>query len=427
MLGALWLLSLGAVGTWGVWSRDALLTLTAALALLLSASLLLWQRYCLAGVAYRRRLSADRAFFGDTVELSIEVTNLKPLPLTWLKVEDAVPYGLRIDSGSTATGEERGAARTSPPPTRGGGEVLADIAGPSPPLTILLAMLPYQRVVRRMRVQCGRRGDHALGPASLESGDYLGALSNRAIQAGTDRLIVYPKIFPVQLAGLPSNQFLGRNAARRHILTDPVRTIGTREYRAGDPYRAIDWRASARRDSIMVRMFAPSTTPVLDIVVNFLAAAHGWSHWETDGFEFALSVAASLASYGAQHGWAVGLRGNGQSAGVRIDQPPSAAPGQLRGVLETLARAGTIATGALAPVIAAPATRIPAGATLLLITTAFDRALLAELRDQHRRGRPVLALHVAPIYEATPAASFPILRIDQDAHWMERNALVLAG
>ena len=278
MLGALWLLSLAAAGIWGVWGGDALLTLVAALALMLSASLLLWQRYCLSGVSYARRLGADRAFFGDTVALTIELTNLKPLPLTWLQVTDPVPHGLRVEAGGTAAADAANAV---------------DVHAPPKPLTVLLAMLPYQRVARRMRVHCGRRGDHVFGPAALESGDYLGALSNRATRPATDRLIVYPKIFPVQLAGLPSQQLLGRTAVRRHMLADPVRTMGTREYRPGDSYRAIDWRASARRDAIMVRVFEPSTTPALDIVVNFLAATHGWSRWETDGLEFALSVAST--------------------------------------------------------------------------------------------------------------------------------------
>jgi uncharacterized protein (DUF58 family) len=403
MLTPLWLLALAVIGVIAVWTGDALLTLAVVLALLVSSSLLLWQHYCLVGVSYRRRLGASRAVFGETIELTTELINLKLLPLTWLQVDDVVPRGLRIDGGTMRAG------RTDL--THG--------------LTMLVAMLPYQRVVRRMQVHCTRRGELAFGPASLESGDYLGTLAKRESQSGFDHLIVYPKIFPVRLGRLPSNRILGRDAARRNFLTDPVRTIGTREYTHGDPYRSIDWRASARRDTLMVRVSEPSTTPILDIVLNFQTATSGRDGWEQEGMEFAISVAASLAAYGAERGWAMGMRGNGYSGGMPIDIRPSAAPGQFRTMLETLARATNAARGSLPSMLAAHDPRVPAGATLLVITTMLDAVLRTSLRDVQRRGRAVLVLQIARDNDAIPVERFPILRIPYDEHWTEHEALVL--
>ena len=104
MLPPLWLLALAVIGVVAVWTGDALLTLAVVLALLVSSSLLLWQHYCLVGVSYQRQLSADRAVFGETIELTTELINLKPLPLTWLQVDDVVPRGLRIDGGTMRAG-----------------------------------------------------------------------------------------------------------------------------------------------------------------------------------------------------------------------------------------------------------------------------------------------------------------------------------
>jgi uncharacterized protein (DUF58 family) len=400
MLTPLWLLALAVIGVVAVWAGDALLTLAVMLALLVSSSLLLWQHYCLVGVSYRRRLGAGRAAFGETVELTTELINLKALPLTWLQVDDVVPRGLRIDGGTMR-------------------------AGRTDCLTMLVAMLPYQRVVRRMQVHCTRRGELAFGPASLESGDYLGTLAKRESRSEFDHLIVYPKIFRVRLGRLPSNRILGRDAARRNFLTDPVRTIGTREYAQGDPYRSIDWRASARRDTLMVRVSEPSTTPILDIVLNFQTATSGRDGWEDEGMEFAISVAASLAAYGVERGWAMGMRGNGYSGGMPIDIRPSAAPGQFRVVLETLARATNAARGSLPSMLAAQDPRVPAGATLLVITTMLDAVLRTGLRDVQRRGRAVLVLQIARDNEASPVERFPVLRIPYDEHWTEHEALVL--
>ena len=216
MLAPLWLLALAVIGVIALWIGDALLTLAVVLALLVSLSLLLWQHYCLVGVSYRRQLSTDRAVFGETIELTTELINLKPLPLTWLQVDDVVPRGLRIDGGTMRAG-------------------FTDLTHC---LTMIVAMLPYERVVRRMQVRCTRRGELVFGPASLASGDYLGTLAKHERQSGLDHLIVYPKIFRVVLGRMPANRMLGRDAARRNFLTDPVRIIGTREYTQGDPYRS---------------------------------------------------------------------------------------------------------------------------------------------------------------------------------------------
>ena len=398
MLGALWLVPLAGLGLWALWVGDPLLTLAVALALLLSVSVMLWARWCLAGVSYRRALGVTRANFGEQVSLCIELLNLKPLPLTWLQVQDALPPGL---------GRDAAAARQ---PDR---------------LDIVVAMLPYQRVVRRMALHCLRRGVHRFGAVSLASGDFLGALTRRQTLPTYDQLLVYPKVFPLDLRRVPSNQMLGRHAARRSVLADPVRAIGAREYQAGDPFRSIDWRASARSDALMVRVFEPSTTPILDIVLNVASSNAGHSRSASDELEFAISVAASLASHAVQHGWPVGLRGNTASEGVPLDLRPSAAPGQFPTILEALARADTDPTGPILPLLAPAGRRIPAGATLLLITTILDAPLRTALRDLHRGGRAVLVLHVAHEFAVRRAEPYPILRVDYDTFWTERDALVI--
>ena len=175
----------------------------------------------------------------------------------------------------------------------------------------------------------------------------------------------------------------------------------------------------------MVRVSEPSTTPIFDIVLNFQTATSGWDSWEHEGMEFAISVAASLAAYGTERGWAIGMRGNGYSCGMPIDIRPSAAPGQFRIVLETLARATIAPRGSLPSMLAAHDPRVPAGATLLLITTTLDAFLRATLRDVQRRGRSVLVLQIARDHDVSPVERLPTLRIPSDEHWTEHEALVL--
>jgi uncharacterized protein (DUF58 family) len=405
MLDELWLLVIGVATVWAVWAGNSLLTLAVALALLVSASLLFWCKYSLAGVGYKRHLAKERAMFGETIELTIELVNLKPLPLTWLQIEDKVPRRLPIEGGTVG---------------RGPSDFFRFV-------TIVVAMLPYERIVRRLKVRCVRRGEHVFGPASLESGDYLGTLSRYGTAGDMNRLVVYPKIFRIELDRFPSNQILGRDAARRTYLTDPVRAIGVRDYVRGDSYRFIDWRASARLAKLMVRIFEPSTTPILDIVVNMRTPAGTSNNYEPDDLEFVLSVAASLANYGLEKGWAVGLRGNGTGAGAPISVPVSAGPLQFREILESVTRASTVPNGTISALLAAPRSALRSRATLLLVTAMLDAALLLALDNLYRRGQAILVVFIAATGTPAPPRRFPIIRIDYDENWSQRDTLVLGG
>src|SRR2546428_11858174 len=78
----------------GVATRHAFAFLLGLVVLGSAAASYLWDRYCLARVEYRRACTPRRAFYGETVTFTMEVTNRKPLPLAWLEVVDELPQQL---------------------------------------------------------------------------------------------------------------------------------------------------------------------------------------------------------------------------------------------------------------------------------------------------------------------------------------------
>ena len=129
MADALWLVILAVLDGWGLWSGHGLLTLASSMGLLIFGSLVFTHRFALAGVRSQLRFPTDRANFDDVIDFSLELMNLKPLPVTWLQVRTRLPRNLVID----------------------GGRIQSNRSDFSPELTIVLAMLPYERVVRRLR------------------------------------------------------------------------------------------------------------------------------------------------------------------------------------------------------------------------------------------------------------------------------------
>jgi uncharacterized protein (DUF58 family) len=405
MLDRLWLGTLALVELWALWSGHTLPSLAATLGLLVAASLMLWKRWCLKGVSYRRYLAERRVIQGSEVEFTVEILNLKLLPLTWLRIEDSFPRNVEI-TGGTVFDQDLTAFRY---------------------LGITIAMLPYEKMVRRMRARFNRRGDHVFGPARLESGDYLGLLRNYASAPEIDRLLVLPKIFLLAVGSIASNALVGRDNIRRLLLTDPLRVIGAREYVTGDAYRTIDWRASARVGSLMVRLHEPSTMPILDIVLDFGTMSTVLQNPESDVLEFAISVAASIAGYATERRWAVGMRGNGHSDRMPLYLAPSSAPLRLGEILAALARASPFPSERIDNYLlrtrespAAP------GTSTLVVTMTPSEHLLVAAMTLRKRGRPISIIHVAPAgASGPPNGNLAIWRAVYEPQWTERETLVI--
>jgi len=257
------------------------------LGLVLSAAWLarLWSRFSLAGIYCERRLSERRVFPGESIELKLRVVNRKLLPLPWIQVDDEIPLG--FDPGVSLT-----------PSNRPGFGLLSKSA----------ALLWYTGVNWRQLFRCNQRGYYSLGPLVISSGDIFGFYPRSITEPATDHIIVYPKIYPISHLGIhiivypkiypishlgiPSLFPLGETRAERRIFEDPTRTIGVRDYTPHDSRRRIHWKASARHQTLQVKVFEPTTTLKVAIFLAVDSFKKGEAHNEDD-FELGISKYAS--------------------------------------------------------------------------------------------------------------------------------------
>ncbi|HEX6512280.1 MAG TPA: DUF58 domain-containing protein [Chloroflexota bacterium] len=402
-----WLIVLAAGAGLGVRLGQPLLTLAGLFGLLLAGAGWLWQRHCLTGVEYARSLSASHALWGEEVVLSLRIANRKLLPLTWLEAEERVPVSLPIPR-----------ARVVEAPNATGAY-----------LRNLLPMLPYEQVIRRYVIPCRRRGLFEFGPAALRSGDLLGFTSRTAAVPAVDRLIVYPKLFELDAPAPASRRIVGARRAPRVILTDPSRTIGVRSYQAGDTLRHVEWRASARSPELLVRVFEPTTDLALAIFLNFRFPTFSWSSEDAPELEFAISLAASLARWGLERKYPVGVFGNaatGRSGGLRV--PVSGDPGQLPRVLEALALAAPHHESGPGEVLLRESASLPYEASVVLISGAFDHWLMAAMEEVRRR-RALTVWQVETILRrpAPRLPGVPVVHVPFDEDWQQRDHVQLAA
>jgi len=161
--------------------------------------------------------------------------------------------------------------------------------------------------------------------------------------------------------------------------------------------RRIDWKASARRQALQSKVYEPSGTLHMLVAINVNTLAHSWEGYVPELLERLLSVAASVAQYGFEEGYSIGLIANGSYP--ESDRPMRVPVGrhsdQLMRVLEALAVINPLTISALETVINKEAQSFPFGATLVCVTARMDEPLAAALRRVAGAGHAVTVLSLA--------------------------------
>jgi uncharacterized protein (DUF58 family) len=381
-----------------------LLLMSLFLALLGGASHL-WTRYCLARVSYQRRLGSPRIFFGEETDLFLETVNAKPLPLAWLRISDEFPADVRLERGELT--------RTLSPKRR--------------LLINTLALRWYERVTRRYRLQGITRGAWDFGPARLVSGDIFGLSIKRELVTGTDTLIVYPKIVPITALGLPAFHPFGEFRTAHRVMDDPMRLLGARDYVPGDSYRRIHWKATARRRALHTKVFEPSATRPLAIFLNVRTSPYLGVNRNV--LELAITAAASIAHWGWDAGYAVGLFVNSivQPSNERIRMPPATHPDRIIWILDALARVDILGPWSIATVLQLEATALRYGTTIVVISPVIDDRLKRTLLDLRKRehGVTLITLGEARLDQLLPGVQ--TYHLGEGKVWHELESLELAG
>ena len=357
----------------GVFSGIGVVIAFAVMGLLVTGIGRLWNRLSLEEVSYERRLSRQRVFPGEEVSMALVVTNGKPVPMPWLRLSDDIPTEIEVmDEGLSSAGA---------PQVRS--------------IRHQASLGWYERMRWEHRIRCFRRGYYRMGPARVATGDLFGFFESRKVVEGYDYLLVYPRSVPLEELTVPGARPLGEVKRGSIIFHDRTRPSGIRDYRRGDPMNTVDWKATAKRDRLLVRTFDPSSSITVILAVAIETAAHHWEGFSSEHLERVITAAASVATYAIEREYDVGLFANGtpvlSDRPMRI--PPSRDPGHLGVVLEALASINPVAVGSMANQLAQHASLFPLGATIVLTAAIVSPELVEVVRSLKGRGFGVVMMY----------------------------------
>jgi uncharacterized protein (DUF58 family) len=347
------------------------------LCLLLIITSWIWARVSIINVTVQRHSRGLRQQLGQVFEEQFAITNQFPFTKPWIEVEDA--------SGLVSSGSTRILSWVKARTTR-------NYSG----YTLLT-----------------RRGEYQLSPTNLYSGDPFGLFAFKKTVTTENTLMVLPFLVELKEFTFPSGRLPGGVALRRRTPeVEPPRAAGVREYGPGDPLNRIHWPTTARRERLMVKEFEQDPQADVWIFLDSHAEVHvnaedgremkdlsqvplWWLNRNeyklpVDTYEYAVSIAASIARYFARSAQVVGFA---SVSSKRVVLSSERGERQLNKILETLALIKPDGRMPIVSLVETQATLIHKGSTVIIITPSTHPSIMSGMAALLRRGmNPVIVL-----------------------------------
>lgn len=168
-------------------------------------------------LVYTRFFSEKGSYEGDEVTMTEVIHNKSFLPLFMIKIEYYIYNDLQYDDYEPD--REHAMQYT---------------------LSKFFIILPFMQVRRKHTIRLLKRGYYTLDTINL-----LYAKRERNVLAPAE-IYVYPKMIGIDDLPIPSSSMQGDAFSRQWLIRDPFSVSGVREYRFGDPFNTINFKATAK-------------------------------------------------------------------------------------------------------------------------------------------------------------------------------------
>jgi uncharacterized protein (DUF58 family) len=324
-------------------------------------------------------LDRDRALEGD--EVAVEMIVATDRPIERLELQLALGPGLEVVSGQAAQSLRLGweDERT---------------------LTLTL--------------RCTRWGNYEVGDLRVRARDRSAGLlvwEDRLDRTSSLRVYPAPETLRRLVQPVATQPSTGNEVARQKA--QGLEFADLREFAPGDRVRSINWRASARRERLIVNDRHPERNA--DVIL-FLDTFEDARTGGRSTLELAVRATSTLATRYLERRDRVGLVSFG---GVLRWLTPAMGAGQRYRIVDALLESEIVFNYAWKDVSVIPARTLPAQALILAVSPLLDERAVEALADLRARGYDLAIVEVSPVAFAEPGPSEP----DRLAHrlWLLRR------
>lgn len=168
-------------------------------------------------------------------------------------------------------------------------------------------LLPFMQIKRTYELTCKKRGFYGLETAEVYFNKQLRYLKSETA------LYVYPKLLPLSVIPFSTNISQGGFLSNRWIIEDPFSLSGVREYRRGDPFHSINFKATAKAGQLRVNSRDYCSNRCIMIYLNFQIenGSPESKYYEImmeTGLSYAAAILQSAIDQGSKAGFAANCR-----------------------------------------------------------------------------------------------------------------------
>ena len=339
----------------------------------------LFGRFALERLEYGCSFSVEEAHEGDSIYLVESVYNKKLLPLPWLKVD--IHSSRWLDFAGTCSVIHQDSRR----------------------VTSSFVLKGYQKITRRWKLKCLKRGVFTTENVTLVSGDLLSLRSNSIPVRVDASIIVYPEVIDLEDMFVPVNYLQSDNIVKRWIIDDPFIISGAREYLPGDPLSRIHWPATARERRLMVRKNDFTSQLGVTVLLNIQSRLYEYTDVVNKNIaELGIKAAATVLDRSLAAGAPVRLGTNGctpENADQMIFTGEAADRGHIAGLLKILA---SLSLKSVKDFEVFLQERLSAmeNSSVIVITSYLSKHLCEQLKQLETSGNSVTVFLLDTVYEA---------------------------
>jgi len=258
-----------------------------------------------------------------------------------------------------------------------------------------------------------KRGVFNIGPVFIQSGDPFGFfIIQKELLIPKENLIVYPHFEKIKNIGFfPGKEFGGSNLRKQTPVTTP-QAAGIREYLPGDPLNRVHWQKSARMNKLMVKEFDEDTQSNVWIFLDAQDGPHRQilddskfgmedhisffsrkMHYQLpkDSFEYAISIAASIAHFYIIKNKSVGLVCNSNQTLIVF---PDKGRNHFRKIIDSLTLVEDNGNLPINRMLEKQSKNISIGSSIVLITPTNPVDIRKETESIKSRGINLLMIHI---------------------------------
>ena len=241
-----------------------------------------------------------------------------------------------------------------------------------------------------LRLRCVRWATVEVGDLRLRTRDRIGLVRFEGRIDRARPLRIYPTPEHLRQIVSPAHTQAATGSEVARIRAEGLEFADTRPFVSGDLLRSVNWRATARRGSLVVNERHPERNTDVVVFLDSFAEARV----STEGtLEHAVRLAATLANRFLQRRDRVGLVTFG---GVLRWLEPAGGLQQQYRLVDALLETGVEFSYAWKDVNVIPARTLPPRALVVAVTPLLDERSVAALVDLRGRGHDLVVLEVSP-------------------------------